>query len=170
MNQHDKPEKPLVGALLRAMRWLHKARRIELEPLGITPVQANIVHMLSRAGDLGLPMNELTKRHFVTPANTTRIIDRLEADEYVVRKRDVDDRRVIRACLTPKGWELEEKLEPLHKELGMRHEACFSPEELKQFIEYLDRLAEHTRSRYADDNDGEWEECHHQRNVRENGS
>lgn len=167
VTQHEKserderPEKSLVWALRKAMRWLHKARRIELEPFDITPVQANMLHMLSHAGNHGLPMNEMTKRHFVTPANTTRIIDRLEADGYVVRERDTDDRRVIRARLTPKGWEFEGQLRPLHRELGKRHEACFTPDELKQFIGYLDRLAEHTRSRYAADDDEEWEEHHH---------
>jgi len=94
----------LMGLLAQSRRALRR----ELMPFGVRPAQAWLIRLLGEAGDQGLKLNELSERMHVTSANVTRLMDHVEHDGYVQRQPDPEDRRVVRAVLTPKGRELLE--------------------------------------------------------------
>ena len=50
-----------------------------------------------------LSQRELADRVLVTGSTLTHHLDRLEADGFIVRTRDTDDRRVVRISLTSAG-------------------------------------------------------------------
>jgi MarR family transcriptional regulator, transcriptional regulator for hemolysin len=81
-------------------------------------VEARVEHALAGAGlslaKLGalrhlalaespLTLTQLAERHCCGRSNVTALIDRLEADGYVERTVDPNDRRTVRAALTPTG-------------------------------------------------------------------
>ena len=66
------------------------------------------VPVLPMMGEVGaMPVSEISKRLGIAKPNITPLIDRLIADGFVERRRDVRDRRVVNIVLLPAG---EEKL------------------------------------------------------------
>lgn len=130
-------------SLMRLFAQSRRALRRELRPFGVRPGQAWLIRLVGEAGDEGLKLNELSERMHVTSANVTRLMDHVEHDGYVQRRPDPEDRRVIRAVLTPKGRELLEKLRPVYQAWVERCMSCLSPEEQVELAQMLSRLADH---------------------------
>ncbi|MET0146242.1 MAG: MarR family transcriptional regulator [Ilumatobacteraceae bacterium] len=60
--------------------------------------------LLKSAGDEpGLSQRQLADRVLLTGSTLTHHLDRLEADGYIARTRDLGDRRVVRVSLTAAG-------------------------------------------------------------------
>jgi DNA-binding MarR family transcriptional regulator len=67
----------------------------------------------------GLSSGEVARRCWLTPATTTSLVDTLERDGYVERRRDRADRRVVRLHLTDAGRDVaDETQHRLSAELG----------------------------------------------------
>jgi DNA-binding MarR family transcriptional regulator len=62
----------------------------------------DLAAQLARAPE-GLKMGEVSRRLMVTGGNVTGLVDQLEADGFVERADDPDDRRAIRIMLTEAG-------------------------------------------------------------------
>ena len=76
------------------------------EQHGITFSEYDVLLRLARAPDRALTMGDLAERTMLSPSGTTRLVDRLEADELVRRHRMPEDGRVTVAALTPRGLRL----------------------------------------------------------------
>lgn len=63
----------------------------------------------------GLTMGELSARLMVSNGNITGIVDRLEADTFVVRVPSKTDRRAFHVKLTPKGRTAFRKMATQHE-------------------------------------------------------
>jgi DNA-binding MarR family transcriptional regulator len=50
-----------------------------------------------------LTLSQLAERHCCGKSNVTQLVDRLEADGFVARVNDPEDRRTVRATVTPAG-------------------------------------------------------------------
>lgn len=70
----------------------------------------------------------------------TRMLDRLEAKDLVVRTRSTDDRRVVRLELTTAGKRLAERLVAAITTVLNRHLTGFSHDELDTFKGFLRRM------------------------------
>jgi len=73
-----------------------------LEPLGLSLAKLGVLAKLDAAGE-PLPMRALAERCACVRSNITQLVDRLEAEGLVNRIDDPQDRRSIRAALTPAG-------------------------------------------------------------------
>nr|WP_043180073.1 MarR family transcriptional regulator [Streptomyces sp. NRRL F-5123] len=96
----------LSDQLLGLSRRLHRAQRLRLEPLGITPAQARLLRALSHWDAHGAEpprMADLAQRLEVVPRAVTTLVDALEERELVRRAPDPSNRRVIRIELTEGG-------------------------------------------------------------------
>lgn len=72
-------------------------------------LNASQLACLTELADRGeLSFRELSRLIHVSPSSVTKIIDVLESKFFVRRKREGDDRRVIKAAITPKGKEIVE--------------------------------------------------------------
>jgi len=70
---------------------------------GLTSAGMRVLVILARLGDT--THREVAERSFVRPATLTGIVDTLERDGFVERRRDVNDRRSVQLTLTDKGRE-----------------------------------------------------------------
>ena len=68
---------------------------------GLTGPQVTVLKLLDAVGDLSL--SELSERIKARNSTITGIVDRMQRDELVLRRRSQRDRRVIEIVLTPEG-------------------------------------------------------------------
>jgi DNA-binding MarR family transcriptional regulator len=70
------------------------------------------VHTLLALGAEGtLTMGDLARRVAVTEKTVTGLVDRLERDGLVARRRDAADRRIVQVALTAPGKALHRRLD-----------------------------------------------------------
>lgn len=109
---------------------LHTASELDqqvaqlLRPAEVTPAQYNVLRILRKAGEAGLPCGDLAERLVRHDPDVTRLLDRLEARGFVARSRDTADRRVVLARITDDGLAvldgLGESIAALHAEQFQR--------------------------------------------------
>jgi MarR family transcriptional regulator, organic hydroperoxide resistance regulator len=85
------------AARLLFQRW----SRYLAEHHGLTPAGMSVLFTLARGGDL--THREMADRCYVRPATLTGIVDTLERNGLVERRRDPADRRAVRLALTAEG-------------------------------------------------------------------
>jgi DNA-binding MarR family transcriptional regulator len=95
------PDAPLYALLAVATRsmgafWAHTAAGT-----GISPAGLGILRVLV-ARD-GLKSSEVAARGWSTPGTVTSVVDTLVREGYVERRRDDEDRRVVRLFVTEAG-------------------------------------------------------------------
>ncbi len=72
-----------------------------LAAIGFNHTEARLLTLLSQRD--GATQDELSAQLFVDRSNAGRSLKRLEADGYVTRERDTDDRRTFRVYITKNG-------------------------------------------------------------------
>ena len=127
----NKPLDTPLRALMHAASVLQDRMERACEEAGITSAKFGPLFVLLQAGGT-LPLGELADRVKCVRSNMTQLVDRLEADGLVRRTNDPDDRRVVRAELTPIG---EERAKDAKKRLDRIHE------EFSATLSDSDRLA-----------------------------
>jgi MarR family transcriptional regulator, multiple antibiotic resistance protein MarR len=105
---HTKPrvESVFVGRLLLGRLWsaLLEAHDEALEPLGLTARQGAVLMNCAR-GEANTPA-ELAAFNGLDVSSMSRMLDRLEKKQLVVRARSGKDRRQVVVKVTPKGQAL----------------------------------------------------------------
>jgi DNA-binding MarR family transcriptional regulator len=84
---------------------MKRALFLKLADTGATPTQWTVLMCLWDKD--GLSFTELGKRLSFDHPTITGVVDRMEREKLVRRKRDHLDRRVVKVFLTPKGKDLE---------------------------------------------------------------
>lgn len=105
----NRPCDASVLSLMDTLVRLHQAEvaRIEHE-FGLTPLEVRLLRALDP--DRPEPMARLSEATACNPANTTAVVDRLEARGLVERRPDAHDRRIRTIGITPAGEELRARL------------------------------------------------------------
>ena len=110
---------------------------------GLTESQSRLLRVLFDFGELSSA--KLSRKLYVTPANITGIIDRLEKKELVQRLIKKQDRRIAFLSLTPKGIELVKNMpDPLEEKLSLgfkklnQGDALQIKESMESVIQMLD--------------------------------
>ncbi len=80
----------------------------QLEDLGFTVPQFMAIQELYNHPEISL--KELSERLGLAKSTVSGIIDRLEAQDSVIRLRDTDDRRNVKISLTPRMQEIKKSL------------------------------------------------------------
>ena len=99
-------EEQLCFALYSATNAVIRTYRPWLRDIGLTYPQYLVLLVLWQDGER--TMGEIANRLALPPGGVTPIVERLEAAELVVRRRDEDDRRVVHVALTKNGADLEQ--------------------------------------------------------------
>jgi DNA-binding MarR family transcriptional regulator len=128
-----------IGYLIKRCRViLSAAVEREIAEHGVTYEQWGVLLMiLKERGDTAAM---LAREMECDTGSMTRMIDRLEAKDLIVRTRSTDDRRVVRLELTASGKRLAERLVAAMATVLNRHLAGFSHEELETFKGFLRRI------------------------------
>jgi DNA-binding MarR family transcriptional regulator len=91
-------------SLLHAAQGLEGRLEEAFGSVGLSTARYGVLDQLVAAGE-PLALSELAARLSCVRSNMTQLVDRLEADGLVRRVDHPDDRRCIRAELTPQGRE-----------------------------------------------------------------
>jgi DNA-binding MarR family transcriptional regulator len=118
----------IVAAVRKLVRSVYLDSTRTGRKFGVSGAQNLVLRNLNSHGPLSSA--DLSRKLFVTPANMTGIVDRLETKGLVGRQRKAGDRRVVLITLTEAGQELSDSLpDPVESKLryGLRDK---SPEEV----------------------------------------
>lgn len=92
----------LTLLLLDAARAVEARAESALAEVGLSLAKLGALRHLILAVE-PLTLTQLAERHCCGKSNVTNLIDRLEADGFVARESDPDDRRTVRATVTVAG-------------------------------------------------------------------
>lgn len=99
-------------ALARAYGTVYRAVSQRVADYDLTTAQFGVLEALYHLGPLTL--GDLADKLLVTGGNVTYVMDRLEREGLVTRRRCSNDRRVVWAELTGDGAQLIEEVFPSH--------------------------------------------------------
>jgi DNA-binding MarR family transcriptional regulator len=132
-----------LDAIVEAIVYLYtESRRITKDlagRYGLTGPQLAVVKMLEPVGKLSL--SELSERIRARNSTVTGIIDRMEREALVLRKRSKEDRRVVNIELTDKGRELAAGIPVEPVQIFRRVLAELPPRDATDLKRILTRLA-----------------------------
>ncbi len=129
---------PLSRTIYLLSQEIHTGANHILKPCDLTMEQLYLLQILSENDTGGLPQKKISEKALKTPANITRMMDRLERKSLIVRKTCPNDRRIFLVELTELGH-------------SIRHEAtavleCF----FSQIFSGIDSEAVKTAKRVLD--------------------
>jgi len=131
--------------LLRATRAIEAQVRDRLRvQFAMTLPQFDVMAALYRE-EAGMTMTELSRRLMVSNGNVTGIIDRLVAEQYVLRQAPAEDRRSFIVRLTPKGAARFAEVAAAHGQWVDQLLSDFGADESDMLIAHFDGLAERIR-------------------------
>lgn len=129
----------LVGYQLR--RAHSHMRRDYLQTvgnLGFRPGQVSVLVLIIE--NPGIFQIELSRELEIDKATVVALIDRLEKAGLVTRQRSTEDRRNQALFATREGIKMAKTLLEITEQHEARYCAQFTAAELKQFLEYLQRI------------------------------
>jgi DNA-binding MarR family transcriptional regulator len=134
------PEQEAYLGILRTAAVLEHATAELLKVYDITPTQYNVLRILRGAGRNGLCRNEVRDRLVAQVPDATRLLDRMEAQGLIERKRESDDRRFVTARIASRGLELLSELDEPMLALHRAQLAALDAREAQVLIELLERV------------------------------
>ena len=130
-------EHEAVLSIARTAAVLEHSTSEALKPYGLTVTQYNALRILRGAGNEGLCRNEIRDRLIARVPDATRLLDRLVEMGLVVRTREGDDRRYVRARITQAGLDLISPLDQVSQEVHRRQLGHLGAERLEALVELL---------------------------------
>ena len=109
-----------------------------LQEHGTTRVQWIALFYIGKAGEIS--QKELSDYMDIKESSMVRLIDRMEKEELVERRKDSEDRRITKIILTDRGKFLKEELMPIGQEFQNDVVKGISKENLEAFKEVLQRM------------------------------
>ncbi len=103
-----------IGSLLSKTKWYLNTyfnKMIKENKLDITTEQWVLLIIISKTP--GISQTEIAKKGLKDKTNVTRMLDVLERNGYLTRKKDKLDRRIYRIFLTKKGEDILNKIYPI---------------------------------------------------------
>ena len=101
---HDSAGESLINSLLHVAHDLQARMETALQELGLSGAKYWALRQLAQSAQ-PLTLRELAEGQKCAPSNITQLVDRLEADGFVRRIDEPQDRRSKRAELTALGIE-----------------------------------------------------------------
>jgi len=140
-------EQPELDSIVEAILYLYtESRRITKDLAarhGVTGPQLAVVKMLEPVGKLSL--SELSWKIRARNSTVTGIIDRMEREGLVERRRSEDDRRVIHITLTRKGQRLATEIPVEPVQIFRQILSELSARDAAELSRILTRLARRVR-------------------------
>ncbi len=128
-----------VERLLRQVAFIIKRRgRDILSSFEITTPQFLALHVLR--DQPGITMGELCEKLLLACSTATDLIDRMEKNGYLERRRDEDDRRVIRLSITEKGKNVISQVIMARRKYVKSILSQLTLDEIEQLVQSLEKL------------------------------
>jgi DNA-binding MarR family transcriptional regulator len=111
-------EERLARLVRLAARAFNRSLQIRLQPEGVTFGQWIFLRILWY--DDGLSQRELSQRAHLTEPTAHSALTKLEKQGIITRRKPDGNKRTLQVFLTPKGWALRDRLEPMARDLNER--------------------------------------------------
>ena len=123
--------------LFRTFKALDRAREIELEKIGVTTIQADVLHALKTANEPVTP-SKLSRWLYREPHTISGLINRMEEQGLVRKSKDLGKKNLVRVTLTKEGEQAYQQT--LGVKVYPKILSCLSKKELNSLKVYLDKL------------------------------
>ena len=133
------PLNTALWALVHASDAAQAHLETKLTSCGLSIPKLMALQRLVEAGDV-LPLGQLAERLSCVKSNVTQLVDRLEADGFVSREADPNDRRSRLAVITPAGRKAYKEGTRVREAAEAALFAKFSKEEALQLASFMARL------------------------------
>ncbi len=134
------PEKSIGFLIYEVSRLMRRDFDERVQPLGLTQVQWRaIAHISCLEGCRQAVLAELLE---IKPITLTRLLDRLEESDWVVRRPDQKDRRAIRLYLSEKARPLLETMAEKSQQTRARAVAGIDEDQFVALFEALKKMKE----------------------------
>lgn len=118
-----------IDFLLANICHLHRARIIQcIEALGLYQGQPHLLRELWMQE--GLTQTEIAARLKISPATTTKMLQRMERTGFISRKPDDNDMRITRVHLTEHGRNIQSEVEKIFRAIEAETFANLKEDEL----------------------------------------
>ena len=144
MNDTAKGSPPGLLPLLHAANSAQAKVESKLAAHGLSLPKLAALRALRDAGD-SLPLGQLAGRLSCVKSNITQLVDRLEADGFVSRAPDPNDRRSRLAVMTAAGRKACEAGIRAQRQAERELFGSLSAEEARQLARLMEKLAPGTR-------------------------
>ena len=134
-------ENQVFISLLKTADCLAQEVEQNLRQHGLTGTQYNVLRILRGAEPQGLACREVGERMISHDPDMTRLLDRMEKRGLITRKRQQEDRRVVRTRVTPAGLALLNKLDEPIRSLHRRQFRHMPYGRLRVLAGLLDQVA-----------------------------
>ncbi len=143
MNERRKPVDGMtVGQLLaQVCRMSGHRLRGHMEKIGLHRGQGfALIHLWHNDG---MSQRDLARSMHISPASVTNMLQRMERDGWIKRKRDEKDQRVVRVYLTVKAEETRIQAKRVFREMEDALNSVYTTEEQSTLKLLLTKLYEH---------------------------
>ena len=143
MNEKRKPsEEMTVGQLLaQVCRMSGHRLRGHMEKIGLHRGQGfALIHLWHNDG---MSQRDLSRSMHISPASVTNMLQRMERDGWIERKRDEADQRVVRVFATDKSKKLRAEAKRVFREMENELGSVYTAEEQSALKRLLTKLYEH---------------------------
>lgn len=141
MNDHREPTSGCLFTytMIAAAQALESHMEGALEEVGLSLAKVKLLRHLYTAKE-PLALGALAEKSSCVKSNVTQLMDRMEGEGLVRRVADPDDRRSVRAQLTPDGRRRYEQAARLLVAAEEELLGVYPAEERRHFAEMLGRL------------------------------
>lgn len=132
-------------AYLAIWRTYDRLRAIEealFSEWNLSAQQYNVLRILESSNPDKIPTLSLTKRLISRAPDITRMLDRLEQNEWIERERSAEDRRTVLVGITTEGSRILKELQRPLAQCHQKQVGHLSAKELKTLCELLSRTRE----------------------------
>ena len=143
MNEERKStEEMTVNQLLvQVSRMSGHRMRVHMEEIGLHRGQGYaLIHLWHNDG---MSQRDLARSMHISPASVTNMLQRMERDGWIERKRDEADQRVVRVYLTDKANDTRIQAKRVFREMEDALNSIYTVDEQSTLKQLLTRLYEH---------------------------
>lgn len=139
--KRSKPQMTVGQLLAQVCRMTGHRIREHMESIGMHRGQGfALIHLLHRNG---LSQRDLARLMHISPASVTHMLQRMERDGWIERKRDDADQRIIRVYASGKAVKLRRETQRVFREMEDEINAIYTPEEQATLKQLLIKLHDH---------------------------
>ncbi len=133
----DTPEQGGFFDLVRAASRLEGGLNRVFRPYDLTTATFSILSILERVNPEGLSCGDVAGQLIAEVPDMTRLLDRLERLDYVLRERSSLDRRMVKVRLTERGLEVVRNLKEAVQRCHHEQFRALAPEKLEELRSLL---------------------------------
>ncbi len=136
--RRDAPEMTVGQLLAQVCRMTGYFLKTHMEKIGLHRGQGFALVQLWHHD--GVPQRELSRAMHISPASVTNMLQRMERDGLISRRRDRDDQRIVRVYLTRKAKDLRAEARTAFLEMEEELGSAYTDEERETLKRLLMKL------------------------------